>query len=457
MVDIAPELYKEIQRRFQEKYDKAQLFGNPISDMRKKLDAGTATFQDADLFAVEIGSMLSESMIEVLQLDQLPNKQLYYNIAQRTIGPSLQETYGLVSSVAAEVQEELNAAAGIGIRAMTPKVNEDRIHGLVDKAVEAPDQAVLNKILQSPVENLMMSAVDDTVKANAELQSKAGLQPIIRRVVLSKCCDWCSALAGTYRYPDDVPDDVYKRHQNCRCTVEYIGAGKRQDVWSKKKFDSQRDERIARTKEIEKENEIYNKQSPYEKIAHFAAQESSKVSIPPFMEGNFDDCHPLNISENDRAVFTRIYNEVDKSGFEYGEIITSKKTIPCYSTSDHHVVMDTSTIDERGLKLYHGHTNDTLPSEQDLSRFIHDEKVDVIGVVTKNQDVFVVTIGDGYIPDRKEFEQITRNARTVAERNVIEQYNLDTLSEKQIEYLIIREKNIEIIRQLGWRIEGGKL
>ena len=234
MVDIAPELYKEIQRRFQEKYDKAQLFGNPISDMRKKLDAGTATFQDADLFAVEIGNMLSESMIEVLQLDQLPNKQLYYNIAQRTIGPSLQETYGLVSSVAAEVQEELNAAAGIGIRAMTPKVNEDRIHGLVDKAVEAPDQAVLNKILQSPVENLMMSAVDDTVKANAELQSKAGLQPIIRRQVLSKCCDWCSALAGTYKYPDDVPKDVYRRHQNCRCTVEYIGAGKRQDVWSKR-------------------------------------------------------------------------------------------------------------------------------------------------------------------------------------------------------------------------------
>ena len=234
MVDIAPELYKEIQRRFQEKYDKAQLFGNPISDMRKKLDAGTATFQDADLFAVEIGNMLSESMIEVLQLDQLPNKQLYYNIAQRTIGNSLQETYGLVSSVAAEVQEELNAAAGIGIRAMTPKVNEDRIHGLVDKAVEAPDQAVLNKILQSPVENLMMSAVDDTVKANAELQSKAGLQPIIRRTTVGKCCDWCSALADTYRYPDDVPKDVYRRHQNCRCTVEYIGAGKRKDVWSKR-------------------------------------------------------------------------------------------------------------------------------------------------------------------------------------------------------------------------------
>ena len=233
-VDIAPELYEEIQRRFQEKMNKAELFGSPISETRKKLEAGTATFVDADLYAVNVGSFISESMLEVLTLDELPNRQLYYNIARRTIGQSLQDTYGLVSSVAAEIQEELNAANGIGLKAITPQANKERINGLVDKAVEAPDQAALEKVLKSPVENLVMSAVDDTVKANAELQSKAGLQPIIKRSVLSKCCDWCSALAGTYKYPDNVPKDVYRRHQNCRCTVEYVGAGKRQDVWSKK-------------------------------------------------------------------------------------------------------------------------------------------------------------------------------------------------------------------------------
>lgn len=233
-IDIAPELYDEIQRRFQDKYDKAMLQSSPISELRKKLDAGTATFRDADLYAVEVGDMLSESMMEVMKLDAMPNGQLYYNIAKRTIGTSLQESYNLVSSVAAEVQEALNTANGIGLKAITPEANAERINGLVDKAVEAADQTALNKIIQSPVENLVMSAVDDTVKANAEYQSKAGLQPIIKRTVLSKCCDWCSALAGTYKYPNDVPKDVYRRHQNCRCTVEYVGAGKRQDVWSKK-------------------------------------------------------------------------------------------------------------------------------------------------------------------------------------------------------------------------------
>ena len=194
-----------------------------------------------------------------------------------------------------------------------------------------------------------------------------------------------------------------------------------------------------------------------ERISHIAAQEAGDITIPPFMEGKFDDCHLLNISKEERKVFTRIYDEVEKNGFEYGETITSEGTIPCYSTSNHSVVMNTDAIDERGVKLYHGHTNDTLPSEKDLSRFIYDNKVEAIGVVTKNKDVFIVTVSDGYIPDIEEFSKIVKNARTVAEHNVLERYNLESLPEKQIEYLIIREKNIEIIRQLGWRIEGGKL
>ena len=233
-IDITPELYDRIMASFQKKYEKAELLGTPIGKIRKKLEAGTATFQDADLYAVEVGSMLSNSLKEVLQLDEMPNGTLYYNIAQRTIGSSLQETYGLVSSVAAEVQTEMNAAAGVGLKAITPKANSDRINGLVDKAAKAADQGALDQILTSPVENVLMSAVDDTVKANAGLQAKAGLQPIIKRTSTGHCCDWCDALAGTYKYPDDVPDDVYRRHQNCRCTVEYIGAGKRQDVWSKR-------------------------------------------------------------------------------------------------------------------------------------------------------------------------------------------------------------------------------
>ena len=146
-----------------------------------------------------------------------------------------------------------------------------------------------------------------------------------------------------------------------------------------------------------------------------------------------------------------------RGGYEYGEIITPTRVIPCESNMSDHVQMKTDGIDEHGLKLYHGHTNDTLPSETDLFRLVWDEKVDEIGVITRNGDVFRVYIGDGYVPTREEYWSIARNVGIEATKNVVSKYNVSTLTENELNYLYIREKNIEIIRQLGWRVEGGKL
>ena len=61
-----------------------------------------------------------------------------------------------------------------------------------------------------------------------------GLRPRVIRRVVANCCRWCGKLAGTYTYPD-VPQEVYQRHEYCRCTVEYDpGDGRRQNVHTKK-------------------------------------------------------------------------------------------------------------------------------------------------------------------------------------------------------------------------------
>ena len=60
------------------------------------------------------------------------------------------------------------------------------------------------------------------------------MTPIIKRTGGFKCCKWCSSLYGIYKYPNEVPKDVYKRHENCTCTVEYIPSlSKRQNVHDK--------------------------------------------------------------------------------------------------------------------------------------------------------------------------------------------------------------------------------
>lgn len=111
----------------------------------------------------------------------------------------------------------------------------DRTQGILNRASEAEKFSGVRWILgDGVITNYMQSFVDDTMKRNAIFQSNAGVSPKIVRRSPGWCCEWCAKLEGTYMYPDDVPDDVYRRHDNCNCIVEFYPAdGKKQDVWTK--------------------------------------------------------------------------------------------------------------------------------------------------------------------------------------------------------------------------------
>jgi len=105
-------------------------------------------------------------------------------------------------------------------------------------------------LLDDPIVNFSQSIVDDSIDKNAKFQSKVGLRPIIKRRTFGHACEWCRNLAGTYEYRD-APDDIYRRHQRCRCTVEYDpGNGRMQDVWSKNWIGPDKDAKIEARKKI---------------------------------------------------------------------------------------------------------------------------------------------------------------------------------------------------------------
>ena len=93
----------------------------------------------------------------------------------------------------------------------------------------------MRRRMSSTPENITHAMADDYMKANAEFRSRAGIDTYIERRDDGKCCEWCSKLAGRYRYPDQVPRDVFKRHDNCGCLVSYTTpGGMRQNVHSKR-------------------------------------------------------------------------------------------------------------------------------------------------------------------------------------------------------------------------------
>ena len=96
---------------------------------------------------------------------------------------------------------------------------------------------MVSSILGRALTNAAQSLYDDYVKANASFRSGAGLKAKLIRTMHGHGCPWCRKLAGTYDY-DDAPADIYRRHDNCSCTVIYECGKEKQDVWTKQKGDT---------------------------------------------------------------------------------------------------------------------------------------------------------------------------------------------------------------------------
>ena len=252
MADIAPELYERIKEIFEAKYAQAQLLGESLGDVRARINSGEATFRDADMYAVQVGSMMAEAMKEVLQLEELPGGQLYRNIAQRTVGEGLKDTYGIMSGITSTIQEEMNGRNGIGLKPVKPKLETDRVDRIVEKATKAKSQEALDATLTESVPTFARQVVDDSQKANARMHNKAGLEVKVEReydgVGLHEgtdACEWCLSRAGTWTYEKALSAGVFERHEGCGCVIEYTsrkgertrgtGAknenGKRTQVW----------------------------------------------------------------------------------------------------------------------------------------------------------------------------------------------------------------------------------
>lgn len=255
--DIVPELLEKIQNEFKNKTEKSKVLKKKILALK----AGKATHLDSNEFAIEVGNILADVFKNEITEDILPDNKMYYNIAKRLIEPNMKNNFDLVSDYSKEVQEVLNKKSNISLKAIKPELNQDRIDGIVNKISEYDDFKEGKWLLDEPIINFTQSIVDDTIKTNANFQYKAGLTPKIVRKEAGNCCDWCKEIVGVYEYPD-VPKDVYRRHQRCRCTVDYVpGDGKKQDVWSKKWTDVNKSDKIQARMRFSENPQILSKGS----------------------------------------------------------------------------------------------------------------------------------------------------------------------------------------------------
>lgn len=202
-----------------------------IRKILQKIERNIATHLDGQQYAIRVGQNTADVIITNL-LDGLDIPE-YYKL-EATIMPLLKNDHQLINELAARIQENLYEKANLGLNPIRPALEADRAEDLINAISDAENITKARNLVDSSLVDLVQHFDDKFIEDNARQEYRLGLWPKIRRMIAGGACRWCKALAGSYNYPD-VPADVYRRHQNCRCIVTYDpGDGRRQNVHSKK-------------------------------------------------------------------------------------------------------------------------------------------------------------------------------------------------------------------------------
>lgn len=229
MDDISPELLSQVQRAFNHAFYRDET----IRRILTKIHDEKATYSEMRALAERMGEIAGKSLNEALTADALPDGTLYYNIAEKVVGNTLNAIHVQVDDLVQQVQTGLNKKASIGLKAQSVPVDNDRISGIVNAASHTDTLEQAHSVIERSTVNYSQHVVDEAVRVNAGFQYEAGLNPKVIRKTNGKCCDWCKQRAGKYDYEDvkATGNDVWKRHLDCKCIIEYDpGDGKTETV-----------------------------------------------------------------------------------------------------------------------------------------------------------------------------------------------------------------------------------
>lgn len=225
------ELISEIREKFRSYMDESEGVQDYLERILERAKAGKATQTEIDNFIDALGYRLSETIQEVLGASDL---QLTAEDYEEILSSVLHDNYDLVNKICAESQKRIDMQNNLTIRPQKADFPTERVKKIASAAAESGiSDEKKQRRLDSPIRNITRSFQDDFAKENAEFRTNAGIKCKIIRTTDGHCCDWCSALAGTYDYAT-APEMVFHRHDNCGCSVVFENGRIHQDVWSKK-------------------------------------------------------------------------------------------------------------------------------------------------------------------------------------------------------------------------------
>ena len=187
--------------------------------LNELIHSGAGTYNTASEYAIRVGECLARILRQNAPFESIAEWDLE-NLIPQALGLDHEH----VVQACEQVQLDLNADAGLGINYVPPIFDGNRAYGLVAELRNNPEFVNIERTFYDQIVNFSQNVVDESIRRNATVLSNAGVQSKIVRHPEVGACAWCRAVAGTYDYADvrGMRNDVWRRHENCRCTIDFI-------------------------------------------------------------------------------------------------------------------------------------------------------------------------------------------------------------------------------------------
>ena len=405
------ENYKRLREELNERLNNDKR----LTEIMDKISKGTATFKDSaeysQIVADHMGDVISKNIgnIKIPMGKEMVCKEL------------LKENIERVDTVFGKVQVSVDEKMGIHLNPVTPPYPTERVNAIAHSLEDpnADDEKVARRGKSSG--NVVAARHDENVKANAAWREKAGFDCYLVRDAGGGCCPWCAAIAGRYKYAD-APDDVFRRHDHCTCTLTYECGKMRQDVWSKRTWEASPEELQARKDAAEAAKPTVNTPEQAKELEKQILEKNPVTKLTPEQAKAIDEQSKpvVNTPEQAKELEDKILGNVNKNEVEKQDesgIIENKESAPAVEykqlTLDEFKSMK-GKITKEQRKILYGHDIKTAYINSSEAKYINADLrngVELTGKRKEIADTLSEVINNNTIPENIQvFRYVDRDA-----------------------------------------------
>ena len=248
----------EMIRQIRERFKKRMSSDKRMAELQQKLEEGTATLVDTDVYAGQIAECYNMALHEVLGNAGIEE---YRQAADAVIPKGFHQITDWVNDYTMGIINRQLQEAEVGMRAVPGDYDYRKEQDVVEKIQQAAGNAEevsqIEPEASRQIESFSQKAATNAMQKNAKAQNDAGLEIRVTRIydgigvhMRKDPCEWCLSRCGeNMPYSEAYSKGAFERHPGCHCEIFYKpkrGGWQRQSNWRSNTWEESKDPQMLK-------------------------------------------------------------------------------------------------------------------------------------------------------------------------------------------------------------------